>query len=240
MTTDATVGPRPTRPQPVASSLHTLILVAIMALLAAGGAYMQSRGGSGGTITAKHSAVLPLYLSLMAGEWALVLYVRAGIRRQGLGLRDLIGGSWSGPAPVLRDVVIAAAFWGVFKATTWAAAHLLDPGGAKSISTLLPRGGVESVVWVALALSAGFCEELVFRGYLLRQAWAWSGSRVVATLAQALVFGIAHGYQGLSATITIVVLGAQFAALALWRRSLRPGMIAHAWADIFGGLIARG
>ena len=234
-----TSGPRTNRPQPVASLTHTLVLTGIFVALAAGGAYMQGRGGSGGAITPRHPATLSLYLSVMVGEWALVYYVWSALRRRGIPLRELIGGEWRGTRQVLRDIAIAAGFWVVFKGTVWACAHLLGSGGAKSISTLLPEGPVEAVAWVALSVSAGFCEELVFRGYLLRQIWAWSGSPIVAVILQAIVFGIGHGYQGTSATITILVLGVEFALLAWWRRSLRPGMVAHAWADIFGGLIGR-
>jgi len=33
--------------------------------------------------------------------------------------------------------------------------------------------------------------------------------------------------------------GALFGALAVWRRSLKPGMILHAWTDVFSGIFAR-
>jgi hypothetical protein len=48
--------------------------------------------------------------------------------------------------------------------------------------------------------------------------------------------GIAHGYQGLRNCLAIAIYGALFTLLALWRKSLRPGMIAHAWTDIAGDL----
>ena len=54
-------------------------------------------------------------------------------------------------------------------------------------------------------------------------------------MAQALVFGLAHGYQGWKAVIVISVLGALYGALAAWRGNLRAGMVAHAWSDIWGG-----
>lgn len=31
------------------------------------------------------------------------------------------------------------------------------------------------------------------------------------------------------------VPGALYGSLALWRKSLRPGMMAHAWSDILSG-----
>jgi hypothetical protein len=34
-------------------------------------------------------------------------------------------------------------------------------------------------------------------------------------------------------------LGLLYGLLAWWRKSLRPGIVAHAWSDIFGGWIER-
>jgi hypothetical protein len=37
-----------------------------------------------------------------------------------------------------------------------------------------------------------------------------------------------------------MLFGVLFGLLAVWRKSLRPCMIAHAWTDIFGVIIFRG
>jgi hypothetical protein len=50
----------------------------------------------------------------------------------------------------------------------------------------------------------------------------------VAVIAQALVFGLAHGYQGWKAVIVISVLGVMYGLLAAWRRNLRANIMAHA------------
>ena len=88
-------------------------------------------------------------------------------------------------------------------------------------------------------LTAGFCEEAIFRGYLQKQFHALTGSAAIAVLAQAILFGIAHGYQGLKNVIVITVLGLLYGLLALARGILRPGMIAHVWSDVYGGLPIR-
>jgi hypothetical protein len=54
------------------------------------------------------------------------------------------------------------------------------------------------------------------------------------------VFGVGHFYEGIGAAARITLFGVLFGLLALWRKSLRPGMIAHAWSDIFGVIIFRG
>ena len=88
---------------------------------------------------------------------------------------------------------------------------------------------------IALSASAGFCEEIVYRGYLQRQLRAFTGSRVLSVGGQALVFGVGHAYQGWKNVVVIAVLGALYGLLVLWRKNLRSSMLAHAWSDIYGG-----
>jgi membrane protease YdiL (CAAX protease family) len=104
------------------------------------------------------------------------------------------------------------------------------------VQEILPRGPLESALWVALALSAGFAEELVFRGYFQRQFAAFTRRPPVAIVLQAALFGVSHGYQGLGACLRITLHGLLFGLVAAWRRSLRPGMAAHALTDLIAGL----
>lgn len=59
-----------------------------------------------------------------------------------------------------------------------------------------PANWIEGLLAIAVASSAGFCEEIVFRGYLQRQLYALSGSVAVAVVLQAAIFRIPHMYQG--------------------------------------------
>jgi membrane protease YdiL (CAAX protease family) len=60
--------------------------------------------------------------------------------------------------------------------------------------------------------------------------------RALGILASAVVFGAGHLYQGWRSVILITVYGLLFGVLAHLVRSLRPGMIVHAWQDMFSGL----
>jgi membrane protease YdiL (CAAX protease family) len=224
----------------IAPLWHTAALIAVLFAIAAYGAYMQSTAHAGPELVAHRGSALPLYLSLIAAEWGLLRFVTAGgLSRTGTRLRDLIGERWSGWKDVARDVVIALAVWAAWTAAEALLAPMLGRDTAKGIDSLLPRDPLEVAVWIALSISAGFCEEAIFRGYLQKQFQALTGSAVFALLLQAVVFGVSHGYQGLRNVITITVFGAVFGALALWRRSLKPGMILHTWTDIFSGILAR-
>ena len=101
---------------------------------------------------------------------------------------------------------------------------------------LAPTTGVEMLLFLVLSISAGICEELVFRGYL-QQQFARMGRRVsVGVALSALVFGSAHGYEGIAGIVLITAYGALFGGLAIMRRGLRTGMLAHAWHDSVSGV----
>ncbi|QOY87215.1 CPBP family intramembrane glutamic endopeptidase [Paludibaculum fermentans] len=179
-----------------------------------------------------------LYLSLIAGEWALVYYVwKVGLRRTGTTIGELIGGKWASPKAALLDVLWAGGLWTLWKGAYFVWWTWFGTGHSTSISRLMPQGATESTLWVLLSISAGISEELVFRGYFQRQFLAWTGRVSVAVLLQVMLFGIAHGYQGVQNCLAIAAYGALFTLLALYRKSLRPGILAHAWTDIAGGLL---
>jgi membrane protease YdiL (CAAX protease family) len=232
-------APGEAAPQPVASYRHSAIFLGIVAAVMAAGFSAQQRHTAGGGLVDSHDPVIPLYVSVTAMNWLLVFFVWRGIRRRGGTFASLIQGRWGNAREVLRDLGLSALFWGLLLAVAWGLDRLPVPEDAKSLDLLLPRSALEVGIWVLTCASAGFCEEFVFRGYAQRQLLAWSGSTVVSVLGQAVIFGLMHAYQGWVATARIVVIGVLFGALAAWRKTLRVGMVAHAWYDFWAGWLSR-
>jgi membrane protease YdiL (CAAX protease family) len=221
------------KPKLVAPLWHTLGLLLLLLVISLGGYRMQSWSPGGGNSGRQHVGNVTLYLSVIVSEWALFYYVwRGGLRRGATPLRYLIGGRWSNTKDVLLDIAVAAGFWIVWTAVAIFMNFVVGPSQVESFGFLNPRGGVEVTLWVMMSLTAGFCEELVFRGYLQAQFLGLTGSALLAVLGQAVVFGVSHIYQGVKKVIVITVLGVLFGLLAHCRKSLRPGMISHAWSDI--------
>jgi hypothetical protein len=107
----------------------------------------------------------------------------------------------------------------------------------RALKQLAPANGREIAAWILLCMLVGFTEEIVFRGYLQRQFIGWArGSVGWGVLASAVVFGSAHAYEGARGMVLITVFGVLFSLLALYRRSLRAGIFAHAWHDLIAGL----
>jgi hypothetical protein len=223
----------------VAPYWHTGLLLLILLAVTLFGMWSQNRSNSGGSIASTHTGILPLYVSLIALEWALFSFVRWGLSKSGTTVSELVGGKWSDWKSIARDVGVAIPFWVVWESAGRVTHFLLGPDQAKKIDILLPQTIFEIVLWVAVSVSAGLCEEVVYRGYLQRQFLALTRSSMIAILAQGVIFGIGHAYQGAKQVIVITVLGLLFGLLASWRKSLRPGIIAHAWSDIFSGWVER-
>ena len=242
MQVNCTFPTKPPKPEPIASWKHLIGFLAIMAAVMAFGFYAQSAGGGssqgsnqGPGQLASHGYAIQIYLSALAMDWALLYYCWVGVHRHGGNLWSLAGGRWTSWRDVLSDLAVAAPFWAVFEGAAYGVHRLLGSGSAKTVDSLLPHSLLEVVVWIATATTAGICEEMAFRGYLLRQFHALTGNVAWAILLQGLVFGIAHGYQGWRNVVVISVLGVLFGALAAWRKNLRANMISHAWTDIWEG-----
>jgi uncharacterized protein len=231
--------PSPARPQyrAIASRRHFFMMLLIQAVLVAIGFWLQHRSGSDSVIP-EHRNVAWLYLWIMALEWGLVATVRGGVKAQGHRLSDIVGGRWNNWREVVRDFALCVPFLLVWFAAARVLHRLLGPDSAKSISDLLPQRTVEIVLWIALSISAGICEEIVFRGYFQMQFAAYSNSMIAAVLLQGALFGVGHSYQGLKQVVIISVLGMFYGGFAAWRRSLRPNMLSHAWTDIWSGWLS--
>lgn len=221
----------------IAPAWHTIVFISIFVGLSVVGGFFQHAVKQHPQAAVQSGNAVQRYLSVLVFEWLLVLYVRMGVHKRGVRLRDLVGGRWSTPKEVMKDFALGAGLWAVWIGLQ--NPHLLG-GGTNAAQGLLPKGILESLAWIPLALSAGFCEELAFRGYLQKQFQAITGSAGWAVLLQAIVFGGGHLYEGVGAVGRIMLFGVLFGLLAVWRKSLRPGMIAHAWSDIFRVIIFRG
>jgi CAAX protease family protein len=230
MDTDAgrpAAGPKATR---IAPLWHTLGLLIILLAFVWVTFRWQSHSLAAGE---QHHGNALHYLFVIASEWAMAMYIwLGGLIPGATRLRDIIGGRWANVKELLRDITIAAAFWIVFFAVGELSSFVGRPSHPGSLQFVNPLGAIEVTLWVIMSMTAGFCEELVFRGYFQKQFLALTRSAAFAVLAQAVLFGICHWYQGVKQAILISVLGALYGILAQWRKSLRPGMISHAWSDV--------
>lgn len=224
----------PSRPvtTAVAPWWHTALLIVLLAA----GSFASAFHSRHADLAAHRSLRYALGIGT---EWCMFLIAWWGLRFRRIRVAEILGfrrglRAWG------EDIAAAAIFW-IVSLMILAVIRLIlllchVDLATKTVLALAPHTVAELLVWIGLSLSAGFCEEFVFRGYFLRQFSSPLHAVWFGVLVSSLLFGIAHGYQGFGGMLSITVYGALFCVLALLRSSLRPGMIAHAWQDIFAGL----
>jgi membrane protease YdiL (CAAX protease family) len=222
--------------QAVAPAWHTAGVLLLLLGLVALGLHSQAAAAAG-----KHNFRVVGYSITIAAEWLIVGFIALGSRWGGASLRTLAGKIAPDWRSILRDLGLAAAYLVVanliLTGLNFLLTRILGPSDSGYLKNLLPHGLLESALFFLLAFTAGFCEETIFRGYLQRQFTAWTRNAVAGILLQGVVFGAAHAYQGTTMVIVISFYGCLFGLLAIWRQSLRPGMIAHFAQDAIGGLV---
>ena len=226
------------RLQPLASYLHTAIVVALMV----GVGVMSAASFKAGKAP---TTPLALYIPTIIWLWSLALIVYLGMRRRGSRIVDAFGRPWRSFDDVLTDFVVAGGFWlGVLVVLVLLSLALFRLSHTPTPTTiptemraLAPSGPLAAILWLVLSVTAGVCEEFVFRGYLQKQFAALSNNVAAGIVLSALVFSIGHLYEGAVRATVIGVFGVMLGMLAHYRRSLAPGMIAHAWHDIFSGAL---
>ena len=218
--------------EPLAPRWHTAVLISLMVSVATIGTLL-ARAGSPVVAPFARGRVVAVYLPLLVVDWGLTLYVsRVGRPRNAL--PSLLGRGWNGFGRACTVVALAAALWLMVEGAEAAA----GPWRNAAVVAMLPHKGAERAVWVLVAVTVGFCEEVVYRGYLQTQLAAFTGRASVAVVLQAVLFGVAHGEQGLAAVIRFTLYGVVFGAIARWRRSLIPGIAGHIGIDLASGLLA--
>jgi len=180
------------------------------------------------------------YIATIVWQLLLVLFIWFGIRRRGHTLGELVAGRWPTWRAALRDAKIAVLFYVFLLVALGALSFVLGANQYHSdkLLALIPHTALERVTWCFTAVVIGFCEELIFRGYFMRQFAALAKGERAGGVLQAALFGFGHLYQGPRGMIVIGVEGFFLGELARRRRSLRPGMIAHGLQDLIAGLAA--
>jgi uncharacterized protein len=190
------------------------------------------------------------YRRLLVLEWglavlALVVWLSApGVDAGAVGLR------WpqQWPGPITSAVVVLVLFFVVASTRVLRSGALLDaaeparrpgegrhaePSGAATLA-LLPRTPPERRLFTLVGVTAGVCEEWLYRGFFLAVVAALAGGAPtgVLVLVAGVAFGLAHAYQGRVGIVTTGVLGGVMAALYLDTGSLLLPVVLHALIDL--------
>ena len=171
---------------------------------------------------------VPFFCSLIVLHWLSVALTVLFLIRGRVPLTE-IGFRWkmSGVIAFLIIVTVAGAALIALR-TTWDGGEL----PTEQWQLLYPFTISERCLWVVVAITAGFCEEFVYRGFGIRYLQARGLRTWKAVTLATLSFVFIHGFSALFAFPFYAIAGLIFAAIFLWRNSLTPVIYIHALFDL--------
>jgi len=106
----------------------------------------------------------------------------------------------------------------------------------QSVDIIVPRDATEFRWFMLLSVTAGVCEELLYRGFLTWLVGAYLGL-VAAILLVSAAFGLAHAYQGRNGIVKMGAVALVMSGIVVISGWLVPAMLIHALLDISGGVV---
>jgi membrane protease YdiL (CAAX protease family) len=171
-----------TASEPIAPRWHTVLVLFPLALGSVASWYQH---GLPNAHLPGLSPRLSSYITVLAQEWCGFLLIWLALKWRGSSIASLVSGRWQTLGSFFRDLGLAVGFLVLVVPLVGISAYLLGPRDANSdVANFAPKTVFELVLWLGLAATAGFCEELIFRGYLTQQFRVWSGSALLAVVLQ--------------------------------------------------------
>jgi uncharacterized protein len=183
-------------------------------------------------------AFLKFCFVLTSFLWVCFAIAFVGIRRsRRITWQELVGMKWSRGQTIVGDLgIVCATLITMVVIGNLSNAFLGSfQHDSAAFRSMIAQNTIEALAFLVAALTAGFVEEFVFRGYPQRQCQAFCGNTILAAALQVLIFTQGHFYQGWIRLVPVLLIGVVLTIVALWRKSLIPGMIAHGLGD---GLVA--
>ncbi|MCU1239369.1 MAG: Abortive infection protein [Candidatus Acidoferrum typicum] len=100
---------------------------------------------------------------------------------------------------------------------------------------ILPQSTKELIPFLGLALTAGICEEFLYRGFAMAVISRTGLPTGVAVLLSSILFGLAHLYQGRAGFVSTMVLGILFGISRAVLGSVLPVIVWHVGVDVVAG-----
>lgn len=117
---------------------------------------------------------------------------------------------------------------------------LKDQGEVGLLSRLnitMTTNSFERRLYIFIALSAGFCEEIIYRGFAIKALQTRGVPLYLALVIPSISFSLIHGLGNLGYSLLLFGGGIALGLLFLLRKTLTPCIIIHSMIDLFVILI---
>jgi len=180
-----------------------------------------------------------LYGSTILFQWSIVAIIAWRSEARGYWPADL-GLAVHGGLRTLTAAIVGAATLSAFQ---WFNLRRLGrtPGKTRDFmqqlaQRIFPQSPVEFSIYLALAITAGLCEEFIYRGFAMAVLHRAGFSIWLVIIISSILFGLAHLYQGRGGFVGTFVIGVVFGIARIAYDGLIPAMTWHFAVDAVAGI----
>jgi membrane protease YdiL (CAAX protease family) len=182
---------------------------------------------------------ISLYVSTILFQWIAVAI--AGWRAWARGYSAAqLGLPGAGGGRVLIAAVVGAALLGSLQWLNLRRMGRLPEATRGRLQALaeriLPQSPSERVAFFALAVTAGICEEFLYRGFAMAALGRTGLPSWGVIVLSSVLFGLAHLYQGRGGLMGTMILGLLFGSTRAAFGNLIPVIVWHAAVDLVAGI----
>jgi membrane protease YdiL (CAAX protease family) len=221
--------------RPIAHWTHTVALILFLLLSATLAHQRVASANPSGSLLLRYASTLTL-------EWLLLGSVVAGIyHRRSFFLSAFAQRERSWLESVGRGVAVYCMGFMLLAIIGFALyfTPLFPHRNEGVIAAILPHTVFQFALWFLVSLTAGICEEVIFRGYLLQQLTAWTERPIASIIVVGALFGCLHLYEGIAAILPLAALGILFGVVVRQLKGdLRAVIVAHTLQDFLVALLA--
>ena len=187
------------------------------------------------------NARLHAYQRTVLGQWAfaaaaIILWMRSGRSWSALGVVPPADGRMLASLAIVALIVGATVQQVRAIGRTTPERRLAIRPKLAFVEYLLPHSRDELRWFTALSVTAGVCEELLYRGFLFWLLKAYVGV-ALAALIGVILFGALHLYQGKRGAFKAGMAGLVMTIIVLLTGWLFPAMVVHALVDLGAGVL---
>ena len=182
---------------------------------------------------------ISLYASTIAFQWVAVGVAAWRAWAHGFGVGQL-GLATNRPLTVIIAAILGAAALATlqwFNLRRMGRAPDRIRGPLKALAErILPQSSRERIPFFALAVTAGICEEFLYRGFAIAALGRAGLPSWSAVVLSSILFGLAHLYQGRSGLLGTTILGLLFGTARMALGNIVPVAAWHIAVDVVAGI----
>jgi len=220
--------------------LYTLVVLLVLAVILPLIGIRDFHSLKDSVTAGQENARTKAYRWTLVLQWGLVLglggwWIQAGGGLAPLGLLPVASG-WQWLAIGLGMMAVFLQIWQMI--STIGDSEKLEKARNEigELSDLGPQTADEFRLFSALSITAGVCEEILYRGLLIATLVPLTGTWQAVVLSS-VIFGLGHAYQGMAGIGKTALVGLVMALLTVFSGSLFVAMLLHMVIDFTVGRI---